>query len=183
MGDASVHACAAAPKLPRARNLAASRCLRSPTDRRARHWVADSPRCHIRAVSARRRQRLWPQRASPRRHTTAPDTLEIKNHRHRPLSQQLPAPRGAAFASVPQRSRIRSRLEHQTCSTTEQPRCSTAAQKVQTCGGQTTPRTHPRRTTPGNGCQMSFTPVGHRPDIGSPTPAPIEPQRSRTRPR
>ncbi len=65
--------------------------------------VVDSPRRRIRAVSARRRQRLWSQRASPRRHTTAPDTLEIKNHRHRPLSQQLPAPRvprSPAFLSV-----------------------------------------------------------------------------------
>ena len=35
----------------------------------------------------------------------------------------------------------RSILEHRPCSIVEQPRCSAAAQQVQTCGGQTTPRT------------------------------------------
>ena len=86
VGGASVYACAAAPKPPRARNLAASRCLRSPlTDRRNHHWAVDSPRRHIRAVSARNRQRpLFTAGLTAARH----DTLEIENNRPRPLSQR-----------------------------------------------------------------------------------------------
>ena len=57
--------------------------------------------------------------------------------------------RSRAFLSVPQRScafadpqtAACSRLEHQTCSTVERRWCSRVALIVQTCGGQTTPRT------------------------------------------
>ena len=132
LGGASVYACAASPKLPRARNLAASRSVRSPlTDPRTRHCHACPARvCGLAA-------NLDHKRTSPRRDTAhlrsrTIDTVRCHNSCH------------VWGCHVPQRSRPRSRLEHQVCSTVERPRCSTAALQVQTCGGHKGSGTHPR---------------------------------------
>ena len=73
--------------------------------------------------------------------TRQPNQPPDQKHRHTPSQQPRPHPRSSAFACVPQPQDGRSRPEQMGCSTNKRARCSTAALQVQTCGGQTTPRT------------------------------------------
>ena len=68
-------------------------------------------------------------------------------------------------------------LEHPGCSIIERPWCSTAALQVQTCGGQTTPRTLTNApspmTAPDRRQRLSTVPTSR----GSPASAPNDPER------